>query len=854
MEKIGKLEKVRKFFGEASVVKATVPMVFYWAVVWLSFFGFMISPYTEIVLAVISVYCLFVSLRTSGFRVQLPAAIFLCIYTGFGFLSFLYNGNAGVSGVIMPAVFICFSVFLLNVKLKTNILKMLCALSCFVWFVFSFYKIFSSSGGLYETTLNLGFGYVFLFFCIYAVCAYRYKEPVSPYLPAVCFIFSLLLLCREGIAVFGVLTAAFVLFDFRDGRTFVRDHPVFFSRAKKVFTERLRHPERAAALLFFFSAVFILSILYFIKITTTGFIIVPKNGVLGGKIIESAISDVFVSSGNLFLGTKESQISFILNKSEFITSSFFYLHSNYGLGMFVSVMAYTGLAFYRYFKTRNYLYFLLLGATGVRMFFDGAAFPGFSDVVLIFFLLFPYYDKAPEFPVPAVLSKVKVSKTVYHDKIYFCLCSVLTAMFILKLYAPKSVVIDIISLICMALLVFNPLYTIPPLLIVNFFNQAFFFQGIPYAVILSFVFILGLLIHYKRTAKKIPLKYIAFSAFLIIWFFLSAAFGYTHRIDYACVMGANILFILMMSFYSSDKKNIEWAIKTLFFSCSVILITVFIVYIFGGGFFREGHFTLNTQTNPNSFAKGVVQLAAIFFGGLIVFRKMLHKLACAFMIVLAVFLVFLSGSRSAFLAVTLGAAAVLLVYSFFTKAREYKTEWKIILSLISVGALMYILLWFCDFDIMRRFTLQNVLASGGTGRMDIWKVILTKIVPDNFFFGVGFGEENVMEAVARYSTIRPNYSHNFVLGVLAQLGVVGSIVFFVPYVRMMVTIIKERFCNRYMPVFAAMLSFALFNGIGEGIVDLQAMWIAVAVALFLVNAEGNKQRALSEERRYWGIF
>lgn len=57
-----------------------------------------------------------------------------------------------------------------------------------------------------------------------------------------------------------------------------------------------------------------------------------------------------------------------------------------------------------------------------------------------------------------------------------------------------------------------------------------------------------------------------------------------------------------------------------------------------------------------------------------------------------------------------------------------------------------------------------------------------------------------------------------------------------------------------MPVFAAMLSFALFNGIGEGIVDLQAMWIAVAVALFLVNAEGNKQRALSEERRYWGIF
>ena len=110
---------------------------------------------------------------------------------------------------------------------------MLCALSCFVWFVFSFYKIFSSSGGLYETTLNLGFGYVFLFFCIYAVCAYRYKEPVSPYLPAVCFIFSLLLLCREGIAVFGVLTAAFVLFDFRDGRTFVRNHPVFFSRAKK---------------------------------------------------------------------------------------------------------------------------------------------------------------------------------------------------------------------------------------------------------------------------------------------------------------------------------------------------------------------------------------------------------------------------------------------------------------------------------------------------------------------------------------------------------------------------------------------------------------------------------------------
>ena len=122
------------------------------------------------------------------------------------------------------------------------------------------------------------------------------------------------------------------------------------------------------------------------------------------------------------------------------------------------------------------------------------------------------------------------------------------------------------------------------------------------------------------------------------------------------------------------------------------------------------------------------------------------------------------------------------------------------------------------------------------------------------FFGVGLGEENVIDAVAKYSTIRPNSSHNFLFGVLVQLGIVGSVVFFVPYVRIVWRILREKYCNKMMPIFISMLMFAIFNGIGEAIVDLQPMWIAMAFALFLIGMNKNKKTENLSEQRYWGIF
>ncbi|PWM45832.1 MAG: hypothetical protein DBX47_03170 [Clostridiales bacterium] len=853
MEKIAN-KKFKKFFSETDDLKATVPIVFYWIVVWLSFFNVIISPYTEIILCVVAAYSLFLSIKSGGLRKHLPAFILLIIYTGFGLFSYIYNKNAGIPGLIMPFIFISLAVLLLNERFRVKILCALSYLSCFIWVGFSLISMFSSKDGLCETTLNLGLGYVLLFFCVYAVSAYRGNEKVSPYLPVFCLFCSMFLLCREGSVIFGVITVLFIIFDFNKGKTLARNHPQLIKRLKTVFNEQIKNPQRAAVVLFFAATAFILFILYFIKITTTGLIQIPKNGVLGGTVLRNAISNTFVSPYNLFLGSKSMYLPSMLKNSDVITSSFFNLHSNYGMGMFVSVMAYSLVSVYRFVKTRNYLFFTLFGMTVLRMLFDSAAFPGFLDVAMLFFLLYPSYEKNPDFYRPPVLKSVKTKNTLYHNKVFFCICSILVAMLILKLYAPKSIVIDVVSLTCMALLVFSPLYTITPLLITNFFNQAFYFQGIPYAAILTFIFILGLILHYIRTNKKIPGKYILISGILICWFLFSAVLGYTHNIDYACVMGVNIIFILLMAFYSSSKQSVQWAIKTLFFSCSVILITVFVLYIFGGGFFREGHFTLNMQTNPNSFAKGVVQMAAIFFGGMLIFRTLSYKLICAFMVVLSIFLIFLSGSRSAFLGVSLGIISMLFLYSFFKKRKDRKLEWSIILSLVAVGLFMYILLWLCDFEMIRRFTLQSVFFSGGTGRTDIWKVILTKILPDNLFFGVGFGEENVIDAVAKYSTIRPNSSHNFLFGVLVQLGIVGSVVFFVPYVRIVWRILREKYCNKMMPIFISMLMFAIFNGIGEAIVDLQPMWIAMAFALFLIGMNKNKKTENLSEQRYWGIF
>jgi O-antigen ligase len=187
-----------------------------------------------------------------------------------------------------------------------------------------------------------------------------------------------------------------------------------------------------------------------------------------------------------------------------------------------------------------------------------------------------------------------------------------------------------------------------------------------------------------------------------------------------------------------------------------------------GGVFLAGRFRGLLQ-NPNA----VGLLTAILFP-LVLYRMLIKRgwreyALCASML----FSLVMTASRSSLLAVCLTSALML------AKARS---RW----LLLPIGSVVVIGLAFAGmvplpFD-LAKYARLNHLATG-SGRLELWPILI-EYIRHRPFFGYGFGTEDyLLEAINRstiFTEFSGGYAHNSYLGLTVQLGLVGSVTFFLP--------------------------------------------------------------------------
>lgn len=142
------------------------------------------------------------------------------------------------------------------------------------------------------------------------------------------------------------------------------------------------------------------------------------------------------------------------------------------------------------------------------------------------------------------------------------------------------------------------------------------------------------------------------------------------------------------------------------------------------------------------------------------------KVGCTAFSLIMLYCVLTTGSRGALVAL----AAVVMV----AVVKKFKTLWaKILFCLVMsllVVAIFSLILTLLPSEIVARYSWQLLWESRGTGRGDIWLKTIEEIFnsPHHIFLGFGTGSSIAIIGVA---------THNYILQLLLELGLVGTCLF-----------------------------------------------------------------------------
>lgn len=190
---------------------------------------------------------------------------------------------------------------------------------------------------------------------------------------------------------------------------------------------------------------------------------------------------------------------------------------------------------------------------------------------------------------------------------------------------------------------------------------------------------------------------------------------------------------------------------------------------------------------------------------------------------LSIYAVFLSGSRGGLLAILVTIAAFAVIYPQKTKNRLFI----LICMLMSVFVLWIAIKPFLPDSIIRRISIQAVIETGGTHRVDIWKSMISEIGNSSweFVFGRGLSSlHRIMIEGKEYFDV----AHNHMIQTLYDQGLVGVLAFVMLSCCCIFRCIKKRKCVAiaYLGMLALSLSLSLNPSI-------KSFWNLIPYAAFV---------------------
>lgn len=233
---------------------------------------------------------------------------------------------------------------------------------------------------------------------------------------------------------------------------------------------------------------------------------------------------------------------------------------------------------------------------------------------------------------------------------------------------------------------------------------------------------------------------------------------------------------------------------------------------------------LGQANDPNYFVGYLIFPLAVTMKRIVESRwRLLYMLLAAG----AVYTVFLSGSRGGLLAVLVTIAA----FGLFYPGRLRNKLAVLIVFFVSVLLLWFAVRPFLPELIVDRMSLDSVVSTRGTYRVDIWLSMLKEIKEGSWqiFFGRGLQSMHPMVLDGRpYNVV----AHNHYIQVMYDQGMIGFLLFGALVVACLVRCAKKRVCVAVALVGMLALGVSLsFNP------SIKTFWNLVAYAAFVFPAD-----------------
>lgn len=253
------------------------------------------------------------------------------------------------------------------------------------------------------------------------------------------------------------------------------------------------------------------------------------------------------------------------------------------------------------------------------------------------------------------------------------------------------------------------------------------------------------------------------------------------------IQNAGLMFCITLRKY--NKREIEWLENI-----QIVLLGIMIwIGLFGGATYENTDRTtmeiFGSASDPNYFCGFYIFPIAVCLKHI---AENKYRWLCLPLVLLGIYCVIMSGSRGGLLAIGVTLIVFVIMYARNVKTAVFQ------FFVLSFLALVFwiIILPYLPENIKERMSIQAVVESRGTYRMDIWVAMLKEIKNSTWqlFFGRGINAQYDIIVAGKMQTV---VAHNNFIQTLYNQGIIGFLLFAGLTASAVIRNIRER---KYMVV------------------------------------------------------
>lgn len=288
----------------------------------------------------------------------------------------------------------------------------------------------------------------------------------------------------------------------------------------------------------------------------------------------------------------------------------------------------------------------------------------------------------------------------------------------------------------------------------------------------------------------------------------------------------NIVLFITICFTSNSKLNVKIINKTLGIISLVWILLISFVIILNPFIDYTQRFSINEDINPNRLGMAITIYAVILFVTLVSNKSKFFNIVYGVSYISAIYVIFLTGSRNSLLAVSLSSIFIML-YLAIRRKKILQFFGFAIIGVIGLASLLVILQ---DTSVINRFTLDVLISDKGSMRYNSYPILLREIIPNNLFFGIGFGKQDEVLAMYGYGENYPA-AHNIIISSITEMGLVGFIPFLYLVIISGIRLFLAEKRDNNLSLIKYIFITTLLLGIGETIYSERILWLIMALCI-----------------------